>query len=827
MQNNSYNLNPSYNKDAIRKNISYWWMGQIVDEKHWLGNEILGNHERDDSSGWGKRYRVRIFSQDSKIKDGSTSVPDSQLLMADTIAPVTGGSGHGGYGETIVLEQGSYVMGFYLDGEEGRQPIIIGCLPNNAQTRLFGGDPSEGFIPRSGFRGNLGNKKVATKDLHTKPSSIPERESTTTDGGVNDVRRVLQAEDGSDVGVRKLNIECEGGGGPMKGVQGFIQRALALIKRIKKTTQGFLGAVSDITSNIQKIVNETSSFIASFVKLIITKMRGYVLNQIDKGITKLASKLSPNLRQVFSEGTVKGTDTLSCVFQKIIKGLFSLVKNLFKDIVEKYINAPMCAAEKFLGDLMGGIIGDISSGINGFLGSISGLVGTAQGIADKAFSVLDIVAGLLNFLKCDETPNCDYRDRWSFWNGDKEADAVSKGLGNLLRDAANNIGGDIPDPGSCSTDQLPCGPPSINFSGGGGSGILANPIVSLSGKIMGLDFSSFGSGYSATPSLSVEDGCGIGGGAGISLLSQYDDSPSADISPKAVSGDESISVIGAVVIDPGQNYLPTISKDRTNISSPEDSIYIDPNCNWQVYKPGTTIVVPNVDQENIDPNCPRLYLPENTQVSIIDTETGNVIDNLIGRGPLTPIKIPTGVTITTPEPVGPLEPSPVDDPRPIVNGESVDVILDGIYIENTGANYSSGDQIIVDGADGVEMLPVFDNIGRLVDVVITNPGDIINDYPRIYIKSETGVNANILPVFRVRRPDEDPDDRDTIVTGDRIVTIDECVGTLVIGYINGKPYYGNYYYYNGRRVAGKKNNNIKNRIYIYDTPEESLSNNSK
>lgn len=801
-------LSPAYNRDPIQKNSMYWWLGQVVDEEHWIGNEKLENHKRDDIPGWGKRYRVRIFSRDSHIKDASTSTPDNLLRMAEVIAPVTAGSGHGGYGETVALEQGSFVMGFYLDGEQGEHPIIIGCLPNNPQTRLFGGDPTDGFAPRSGFYGNTGNKRIATKDLYTEPGSTAAKECTSADGGVGDARREYQKQDGQEKCVRKKNIECEGGGGPVKGIQGFIQRSLALIKRIKDETKSFLGAASDITSNISKIVNSTSTFIASMMKLIIGKMRGFVMNKINQGIKAVADLLPPNLRQTLAGTAEKATDTLGCIFQKIIAGLVKLIKGLFNELIEKYISAPMCAAEKLVGDIVGNVLGEITSGINSALGLINGLIDQVGDIANQAFDVLDIITGILNFLKCDTTPNCDYVDRWSFWNGDDEAEAVSEGLGNLLRDASKDIPGTIPP---CKTSQLPCGPPSISFNGGGGTGLAANPIISVAGELMGLDFSSFGSGYKSTPLLSIDDQCGNGGGSNVFLTSN--------------ETDDGVEITGAIVTEPGSGYLPTTSNEQTNISEPGDTIYKDPNGNWQVYKPGSVIVVPSVDT---DPNSefPNIATPSGTEIDITNTETGEVINTVTGQGPLTPIKIPTGVTIVTPElPDGGT--TGESDPRPISNGQSQDIVLDGVLIEDPGANYEIGDQIVISPSNGAEMSPVFDNIGRLVDVVITNPGNTFNEYPRIFVKSELGVNANIIPIFRVRRSDEDPDGGVRKIQGDRIITVDDCIGRLISGYINGKPYYGEYHFFRGKKVVGPKKPNLKNRMYLYDTPEESLRKRTK
>lgn len=818
------NLGPAYNRGAVTKNIMYWWLGQVVDESAWIGNEVRPNHERDDSEGWGKRYRVRIFSRDSEVK----VIPDQMLDMAEVIAPVTSGSGHGGYGETVVLAQGSYVMGFYLDGEEGRQPIIFGTLPNNAQTRLLGSDPEQGFIPRSGFRGLTGNKQVATKDLHMQPGSIAEKESTTSDGSVNDVRNTDQIKDGQEVAVRKKNIECEGGGGPMKGVQGFIQKALAIIQRIKDAGNSFYGAVSDAVGNIQSIVQSVASGVASLFKLIVGKMRGFVLNKLNLAIKDAAQLLPPTLRQVFATGSTQGLDTMSCVFQKIMGGLFNMAKGLFEQIVDQYISAPMCAAERMIGDMIGNILGEITGAINGVLGAISGIVGAAGDIMGQAFSVLDTIAGLLNFLKCDETPNCNYPDRWSFWDGSSLAQEVSQGVGSFLADV-NGIGGDAASYSSCNTDQLPCGPPQLSFSGGGGSGLSASAIIGAAGQIMGVDFGSFGGGYTSTPLLSISNACGgpsMGGGANIQLLSFDASDPNDTPSTVPKRGDD-IRITGAVVRDPGSGYLQT-PDGSTSVrpGDPNITIIRDNDGNISVYDPGETITLPsNIDEES----NPEAFLPSGSTVPIYDSN-GDQIDTIRGEG-LTvgiPIRFPTDVTFTTPEDsdTGTDGDDTGTDGEDIgggstVNGEERDIILDGVIINDGGANYQQGDTIVIEPNDGGAIIdPIFNEIGTLIDVNIREPGQTFNRFPRIRLQSNFGVNADILPIFKVRT-DEDPDANAKKLQGDKIISVDQCIGRLVIGYVNGQPYYGTYHKYQGKKVVGRKGSTTK-RQYIYDTPEESL-----
>lgn len=934
------NLGPAYLRDNVRKNSMYWWLGQVVDEDTWIGNEQLHLHSRDAVSGWGKRYRVRIFSRDSEVK----IVPDEQLDMADVVAPVTAGSGHGGYGETVVLAQGSFVMGFYLDGEEGRQPIIFGTLPNNPQTRLFGGDPEDGFIPRTGFMGITGNKKVATHDLYTKPGSHPCKEGCTADGALDDVKRHDQKTDGDVIEVRKKNIECEGGGGPIQNIQGFIQKALSIINFLKSQANSFLGAASDLKNNIQNIVDSTASFVASMFKLIVGRMREFALKEFNKITAAAGQLIPPNLRQVFATKESEAAGGLGCVIQKIIDTLLDLAKGFIEKIVDGFVVAPICAAEKMVGDMIGNIIGDITSGIESALSGIENVIGAAADIASGAFEVLDFITGLLNFLKCDETPNCKYTNRWSFWNGENEAAEVSEELGDLLKEVAGSGGGG--GGGECSTTQVPCDAPTLTFTNmqDEDSEISAECIVSADGQVMGCTFSDTGGNLSATPGCVVNPNNNSGGGCQIALVTT---AGGGEPSTTIKSGGD-VEIVGAIVLEPGQGYLQAPDGSSTFPSDPNDVIIRDTNGSSFVVPPNTGVggpgdeiqliqpntntdpnsntgpidnsgvdpdadfdpnegVDPNPGEElftDIDPNSgtgpnlepgipedpnlagnpnfnddiggfqPVIFVPPGLPpIPIYDRDTGIELVTIIGEGIDVAIPIPPNGTFTTPSIVS-SDPSVIEtDPdtvltdlpgntpgtvivgdiigatptntdltdgitgdftdggvfvedgsddslglltpgtpgigfsaidggtgfngignnpisgtgnngagdtnlSPTVGGQPVDVVIDGFFIADGGANYSPGDEIVMIPSNGVEAEPVFNNVGQLVSINIQNPGGSFFGIPRIFIRSQTGVNANIKPIFAVRPENADPDERLSNITGDRIISVVDCVGHL-------------------------------------------------
>ena len=92
----------------------YWFMGIVED--------------RNDPKGMG-RLRVRIFGDHT---DDLTKIPKEDLPWAQVMMPVTSSS-LGGIGSSPTgIQQGSWVVGFYMDGSSKQVPFIMGTVHGDA-----------------------------------------------------------------------------------------------------------------------------------------------------------------------------------------------------------------------------------------------------------------------------------------------------------------------------------------------------------------------------------------------------------------------------------------------------------------------------------------------------------------------------------------------------------------------------------------------------------------------------------------------------------------------------------------------------------------------
>jgi len=708
----------------------YYWMGQVVDDDIWYQNVTPKIHNRDDAPGWGFRYKVRIFGRDVKSKKG---VSDEQLDWATVVLPVTAGSGHAGSIQTPNIRQGSYVMGFYEDGLRATKPVIFGTFPNHSQTGLYGGNPEENFVPRSGYKGS--EKPIATTNIYKNPVSVAGNYFTgvpfieTPDQHQFSVAHQDQQRDGARCHHIPKTKQCDGPSGEIKGIQRFIKNFIAFVTRVKAESKSFYGAASDLTSGISVFVDDAALFISTLIKSLLDKARGFLVNKLNNGVKNVIDKLPPNLRPGANEANEKATDTLQCAFNKIIKGLVTLVKDLLNQIIDKYINAPMCAVENFVGSLLSSVLGDITSAIQDALQAVQSVLGAIQSITGQIFNALDAIVGVLKFLSCEEELDCTMGEEWSFWGGAKCAtENAREGLGSFFKGALDSINTESAPP--CNTSAIPCGPPSISIIGGDGAGALGNPIISTLGSILGIDFVSGGTGYNSSTSIFAIDTCGTGGGA--------------SIVPVISSG----TITDAIVLDPGTGYLSapdgSLGGNETTWANNDDTIVQRSDGTYDTpYSPGSVVEVYPGDTVQYPGEPP-------TEITEADTITAPAYEGADSqRGP---------------------DPSSSNGSYPVV------LSIGDVFISNSGVNYSDADKITITPDNGAILEPQYDEQGRLIDVSVIDGGIGFTEFPTITIESTQGFNAQIIPVFKIIRIGDLPEDQDIVPPGTSIINVVDCVG---------------------------------------------------
>lgn len=800
-----------------------WWIGQIANDS-WTKN-LQGSKPTNtpvaDQPGFGYRYQVRIMgyhtADDNELKD-------ADLPWASVMYPVTSGGGGDASFETPALRKGNFVYGFFLDGEDAQQPIIMGILGYNQYQAIYKDSPRP-FVP---FRGYNNTNPIATFGVLSSSESNPTRPDVTqtpdnANRGVgspssaqnNNAARDQEFQSGKSKESLPLPYTCEKSKSPGQ-IQKDIQKMIQNIQNAQKGLKNFKYSIThpiqfegqqvSIQEYIQIQIDRGAEAVTRWVRDRIAGAQEWTTRKINNGLKDLYFLLYPDKQSDAKAAVETAMDLLACLFKKIIKNLLNIIRKALLTIVDTFINVPLCAAENILAAIIGKLTGLINAAVSAILAPLNAIFGVVDLVGD----VLGFIEGILSFLSCEEQPECPEIDSWSLWDGADipVANFDPTSLINKVRDFASSVT-DAIDPDNfdfdldfsdifsdtCGTDAIFCGPPNVVFWGGSGSGATGNVIVSAVGDILGVDIVNSGFGYGTrSPFLNFEDSCGRGVGATGSVIlgpvsPATDDSGNVLLDPNGQvlyvpnSNGTETGITGVVVENSGYGYLPvpdgSQGGDGRVWSDANQTIVKRSDGTWDIpYDPGELIQLLPGDVVR----TPIGSISELVQLLPGDdvlTPIGSISDLVGSDG--SSISIPGGTnfdvnspgTITSPEPN--LTTIKTGD-YPIKDNEQYPVILymcDAI-IRNPGVGYQQDDKVIIEPSYGAEITPQFNELGQLTSVKVISGGEGFQQIPTIYIESETGFNAEIVPRFCIDRVGVDQVKEPT--SQDKIISVVDCVG---------------------------------------------------
>ena len=179
-----------FKKYFVGRDGFYWWIGQIAPEASWRDNKIgIPGESNEDTPGFAERYKVRIMGHHTAVP---SELSDDELPWATVMYPVTAGGGTGASSQTANLRQGMFVFGFFMDGEDGQQPVIMGVVGTNSYTAVMSQVPDAKFIPFTGTSPQYGERtatyalKASGEEGEVAPVADEAKGETTQNATTND-----------------------------------------------------------------------------------------------------------------------------------------------------------------------------------------------------------------------------------------------------------------------------------------------------------------------------------------------------------------------------------------------------------------------------------------------------------------------------------------------------------------------------------------------------------------------------------------------------------------------------------------------------------------
>ena len=737
-----------------------WWVGQIPPE----GKDY---DLQQNGGGWGNRIKVRILGYHPY---SVVELPNKDLPWATILMGTTDGSGAQNRATSVSIAPGDTVFGFFLDGDNGQVPVIMGVFGRTSQvpTNEF----QAPFVP---FTGNTEKVKndggIVANSQSNEQSSLSQVSPIATDKKTAD--RVGEATGQNNDTKTALKSASPAIG--QKVLAGSTDSASA-VRTIKTEIGNFVSKVQSITDNVkdavgnarQSVMREIESMTASIQKSAMKVVGDMTKNLSEAMMPALNGGLQALYDRVFAAvfaatqnsalaekagtiaqatfiGPVKEmSDAIPCIANSIINGLGDIIKGVLTNVAENVFNFVECIGNQVVGALMNHIIGGVTSFLKPFMDALSVISGGFD-IGGFLGGTAEALLGLADKLGCNEVaPEFDLAsEEWVIGKGSSDKTGVpvdeilavaneAKALAEAPLQAIQDIAGDV---------------------GSLGLFDFANPSVSLPG------FESvLGNCYAGPPELG---GCGgtkikiFGGGKGKGGI--------ANAILQIAEGGRGLtgSLIGVDLVNGGGGYtfppfVEIVDECGKGFGATARAV-IDYDPNSDTYQQITDIYLVTEGQD---------YTPStDIEDYILDDENGpNIIDG--------------------------------------------------------GGGYDSDNDTVTDNYDNEYSINT-DTNGSITKLIRINNNEIpsIIDAMEFTINSATGSGAIIRPRLRTRPVEPQGEVKQVI---DCISKDDDLVG-----YVNGEPYYGPFHTHpkTGRKMVGATHTTTPHQ-YIYDTQAESLGSSS-
>lgn len=449
----------------VGKDGFIWWIGQVADPSVWRNEKTRIDNSRGEPNkdGWAYRCKVRIVGYHSFSRN---ELPDEDLPWAHVLTSASDGApGQGGFGKLPMLVGGESVVGFFLDGDEAQQPVIMGCFhrspmvvnvdnpnpfdaftavkgpfasgaqatrqkqqppaPINTAPTSFGSGPQVTMFSNPSF----GTAEPGSLDL--SPGFTPLGTNQSLGSGANyglsgigtaDPDTLFYKDKGELIFLREIDKQE-----PIKGDNGCsndiiaqitatLQNFIKFVNSLESTAYGFIDPLRNKLVDMRQVTLKVSRIIASIIKYVINGVRDNVFNLIACLFKVLGITLPEPIKLPISEATKNILNIIFCLFEKLFGPIWDFIMGLLNGLIGRAPNIPQCAAE----ETIAAIISKLSDMIDDALATVvSGLDWLASGIGQVSGAIsqgLNFISQILSFLSCDSLA-CENVTSWDPFAG--------------------------------------------------------------------------------------------------------------------------------------------------------------------------------------------------------------------------------------------------------------------------------------------------------------------------------------------------------------------------------------------------------------------------
>jgi len=453
----------------IGKDGFVWWIGQVADPSVWRNEKTRIDAGND---AWGYRCKVRIVGYHSFDRN---ELDDDELPWAHVLTSAADGSpGQGGFGKLPMLIGGESVVGFFIDGDEAQQPVVMGCF--HRSPAVVNVDNPNPFEPFTGQKGYL--VASPTRQKKSPEAAIKEIASSLGSGSQFSVSSNPSFGVGAngldvDAGFAPLSSDTSGSAGAVwthsletdklfydtkaevaflhkfdteppvqtengcsTNIIGSIQATLSnfikFVNGLESTAYGFIDPLRNKIVDISGQIRKVARLIASLMKVTINGMRDNIFQLVGCLFRGISATLPQPLKLPISEATKNILDLIFCIFEKLFGPLWDFIESLLNGLIGKTPSIPTCAVEETVASLIDKLAQMADDALSTILSGLDWLADGIGQVGDYIRQGLNFVQQILSFLDCDAL-TCGEIKSWDPFEGVNlpSADAWEKILDNV------------------------------------------------------------------------------------------------------------------------------------------------------------------------------------------------------------------------------------------------------------------------------------------------------------------------------------------------------------------------------------------------------------
>lgn len=396
--------------DFIGKDGFHWFIGQVVPDKAWRTK----NNQNFDQ---GFRAKVRILGHHPGESEDEGGISDDDLPWAHFLVSPQFGAGHNYGGTGFALQGGEVVFGFFVDGEEAQQPVVIGCFSSSSDTVVnksyeeILSKGTSGFFPyappkalekanyvrRTEDKPNDKSGGVVTSDNKVKTDGTESEDGKKTEDGTVDKHF-----DNKTYSVKKAQ-KCVEPKGLLSDVKKGLEEFVEKINELEEFKDGWIDPITSTVVDMDKLVDKASEKAAGGLSAIIRKTRKNMFEEINSIVDDGLDFLDPD-HLIKNLEIKKQKDRIYCLIENVLNGLKNVISDFLKEMLGKIVNLPLCALENLLGGILSKVTDMIQNAIGPALSSLSKLIGnTMPNFSDMMSKALDFAQAGIALLECEGT----------------------------------------------------------------------------------------------------------------------------------------------------------------------------------------------------------------------------------------------------------------------------------------------------------------------------------------------------------------------------------------------------------------------------------------